>query len=92
MRFLIDAQLPRTLAVYLQSAEYDAIYTLDLPDANASSDAIIIQMAAIETRIVITKDGDFVDSFLLCRLLSSQQIARKTPVHNDRQHYKPSSS
>ncbi len=31
MKFIIDAQLPRRLAHFLQNLGYDAIHTLDLP-------------------------------------------------------------
>jgi predicted nuclease of predicted toxin-antitoxin system len=31
MKFIIDAQLPRRLARFLQGLGYDAIHTLDLP-------------------------------------------------------------
>lgn len=32
MKFLIDAQLPRRLAIFMQELGYDAIHTLDLPN------------------------------------------------------------
>jgi predicted nuclease of predicted toxin-antitoxin system len=65
MKFLIDAQLPRRLAHQLSSAGYDAIHTLDLPNGNRTSDADIIGIADQEGRIVVTKDDDFVNSFLV---------------------------
>lgn len=67
MRFLVDAHLPKRLARLLQQLGHDAIHTLDLPDQNRSSDETLIQIAVAEARIVITKDSDFVDSFLLVR-------------------------
>lgn len=67
MRFLVDAHLPKRLARLLQQLGHDALHTLDLPDQNRSSDETLIQVAAAEARIVITKDSDFVDSFLLVR-------------------------
>jgi predicted nuclease of predicted toxin-antitoxin system len=65
MNFLVDAHLPRRFVFYLRQVGHDAIHTLDLPNANRTSDADIIQMAIQEQRIVITKDADFVDSHLL---------------------------
>lgn len=65
MKFLVDAQLPRRLALAIKAAEHDAIHTLDLPDANRSKDAQINDVSETEKRVVITKDSDFVDSFLL---------------------------
>lgn len=67
MKFLVDAQLPRKLAYILQQEGYDAIHTLDLPQQNRTKDSAIISIADAEQRIVITKDADFVDSFILTR-------------------------
>lgn len=65
MKFLVDAQLPRRLTFALQAAGHDAIHTLDLPNGNATSDAEINAVSERDQRIVITKDADFVNSFLL---------------------------
>jgi predicted nuclease of predicted toxin-antitoxin system len=65
MKFLVDAQLPRRIAVWLCEHGHDALHTLDLPGANRTSDAEIITRADQERRVVITKDADFVDSFTL---------------------------
>ncbi len=65
MKFLVDAQLPRRIAYRLQEAGHDAVHTLDLPEANRTTDAEILNLAAREGRVVVTKDADFVNSFLL---------------------------
>jgi predicted nuclease of predicted toxin-antitoxin system len=65
MKFLIDAHLPKRLAQLLQRLGHDAIHTLDLPGKNRTDDETINQVAINEGRIVVTKDSDFVDSFLL---------------------------
>ncbi len=65
MNFLVDAQLPRRLTNRLREAGHDARHTLDLPHKNRTTDAEIIEMAAREHRAVITKDSDFVNTFLL---------------------------
>lgn len=67
MKFIVDAQLPRRLARLLQQSGYDAIHTLDLPQQNRTKDSAIISTADAEQRIVVTKDADFVDSFILTR-------------------------
>jgi predicted nuclease of predicted toxin-antitoxin system len=67
MKFLVDAQLPRRLVALLREYGHDAIHTLDLPQGNQSTDAFIITVADREDRIVISKDDDFVSSFLLRR-------------------------
>lgn len=65
MNFLIDAQLPRRLSVWLTEVGHDARHTLDLPSGNRTPDSDIIACAMRENRVVATKDGDFVQSFLL---------------------------
>ncbi|HEX9067738.1 MAG TPA: DUF5615 family PIN-like protein [Ktedonobacterales bacterium] len=65
MKFLIDAQLPRRLAAVLRMAGHDALHTLDLPNGNRTTDMEINAISAHEQRVVVTKDADFVNSFLL---------------------------
>lgn len=65
MNFLVDAQLPRRMTVWLTAAGCNAIHTLDLPDANRTTDEQTNDVADREQRVVITKDADFVDSHLL---------------------------
>lgn len=49
----------------MRVAGHDTIHTLDLPDANRTTDAEINELSTRDLRVVITKDTDFVDSFLL---------------------------
>jgi predicted nuclease of predicted toxin-antitoxin system len=65
MRFLVDAQLPRRVVVWLTAAGCDAIHTLDLADGNRSTDRAVTDQADQEQRVVITKDADFVDAHIL---------------------------
>jgi len=67
VNFLVDAQLPRRLALRLQLAGHDACHTLDLPEGNRTNDQEIVATADREERVVITKDADFVNSFLVAR-------------------------
>ncbi len=67
MKFLIDAQLPRRLALQLCGLGHDAIHTLDLPTGNRTSDQELIELATRDDRVAVTKDRDFVDSFILRR-------------------------
>jgi len=69
MKCLVDAQLPRRFCGWLRERGHDALHTLDLELGNQTPDCDIILMADREGRIVVTKDDDFVQSFLL----------RKTP-------------
>ncbi|MDJ0549122.1 MAG: DUF5615 family PIN-like protein, partial [Microcystis sp. M49637_WE12] len=65
MNFLVDAQLPVRLARFLQAAGHGTIHTKDLPQQNATTDAEINALSIQQNRIVITKDTDFLDSFLI---------------------------
>lgn len=67
MKLLIDAQLPRRLAHQLRAAGFEAIHTLDLPDGNRTTDQTLITFSLTEQCVVVTKDSDFVESFLLRR-------------------------
>jgi predicted nuclease of predicted toxin-antitoxin system len=67
MKFLVDAHLPRRLARQLQAAGYDALHTLDMPNGNRTDDVEINDASVAEQRVVVTKDSDFVDSFVLHR-------------------------
>ncbi len=65
MRFLVDAQLPKSLSAWLRTNGHDSIHTLELPQRNATADESIIQVAKDESRIVISKDSDFFETFLV---------------------------
>lgn len=67
MKFLVDAQLPRRLARLLREAGHDSIHTLDLPLGNRTTDALINDLSTREHFVVVTKDADFVNSFILHR-------------------------
>lgn len=65
MKFLVDAQLPRRFANWLNEAGHDALHTLDLPKKNRTSDNDLVARAMREGRIVVSKDADFVQSYLV---------------------------
>jgi len=67
MNFLIDAHLPRRLALRFREAGHNAVHTLDLPRKNRTTDEEIQEISARERRVVVTKDADFVNSFLTVR-------------------------
>src|SRR5918998_3934680 len=67
MKFLIDAQLPRRLAIQLTHAGFGVTHTLDLPQGNRTTDQELINLSIAEQSVVVTKDSDFVESFLLRR-------------------------
>lgn len=59
MKFLVDAQLPPSLALWLREAGYDslAVREVDLRDAD---DGEIWRHARMQGRNILTKDEDFV--------------------------------
>lgn len=63
MKFIVDAQLPRLLAKFLCDKGHDAVHTFELPDGNDTTDSGINRISLSEGRVVISKDGDFYDSF-----------------------------
>ena len=65
MKFLIDAQLPRRLAHQLRAAGFETTHTLDLPLGNRTTDQALIIFSLTHRSVVVTKDSDFVESFLL---------------------------
>jgi len=65
MKFIIDAQLPLSLKKWLNEQNIDAIHTDDLPQKHKTSDKEIIRIAGIEDRIIITKDSDFYQYYLI---------------------------
>lgn len=65
MKFLIDAQLPPSLKQLFIAKGYDCLHTLDLEQKNETPDKIVNFISLTQQRVVITKDSDFYDSFLL---------------------------
>ena len=65
MKFIVDAQLPKSLSDLLKEHGLDSLHTLELPQENKTSDGEIIPLANEEERIVISKDTDFLESFLV---------------------------
>ena len=65
MKFIVDAQLPRKLAFFLRDKGFEAIHTLDMPNGNRTKDKEIIELSLKEYFVVITKDMDFYDVYLL---------------------------
>ena len=63
MKFIVDAQLPKTLAYSLRDKGFDVIHTSELPDGNDTTDDEINRLSLSENRIVISKDADFYDRF-----------------------------
>jgi len=65
VKFIVDAQLPKSLSDYLNGKGYDSIHTIELPKKNNTKDSQITQISLQEKRIVVSKDIDFLESFLV---------------------------
>ena len=65
MKFIVDAQLPKSLSDFLKWKGFDSIHTLELDGKNKTKDNQIIQIAIEQERVVISKDIDFLESFLI---------------------------
>jgi predicted nuclease of predicted toxin-antitoxin system len=65
MKFLVDAQLPYLLTIWLREKGFQSIHTDDLTAKDETEDREIRFFADSENYIVITKDSDFLDSYLL---------------------------
>jgi predicted nuclease of predicted toxin-antitoxin system len=65
VKFIVDAQLPKSLSDFLNKNGYDSMHTLDLPYKNKTKDYQIAKKANEEQRVVISKDIDFLESFIV---------------------------
>lgn len=64
MNFLVDAQLPPALARWITSQGHRAVHVFDL-GFHIAADPVIWQRAEGDESVIITKDEDFVDRWLL---------------------------
>ena len=65
LRFIVDTQLPPSLSDFLRKKDFDATHVVDYPLGALTTDDEIISIAIKENRIVISKDFDFFDYYLL---------------------------
>ena len=64
MKFYIDAHLPSSLKEVFTELGHEAVHTTDLIEGNKTQDQDIISLAG-DSGIVISKDEDFYQSYLL---------------------------
>jgi len=65
IRFLVDTQLPPSLAEFFRRRGLNATHITDYPLGALTSDREIISISTEEKRIVISKDMDFFDHYIL---------------------------
>ena len=83
IKFIVDAQLPYSLALLLKEKGFDVVHTDNLPNKERTTDNEIRKLADEQGRIVITKDNDFFDSYIIGKsplrlfLISTGNIVNK---------------
>jgi predicted nuclease of predicted toxin-antitoxin system len=82
LKFIVDTQLPPQLARLLASLGFDAVHTTFYPAGHLLSDVEIVQIAISENRIVVTKDSDFLDHFLLRGIPPPVLLLQFGNIHN----------
>jgi predicted nuclease of predicted toxin-antitoxin system len=65
LKFLIDTQLPPKLSRFFRDKGFNAIHTTHFENGHLFQDFQIIDISIKEQRIIITKDSDFFDNFIL---------------------------
>ncbi len=64
-RFIVDTQLPPKLSLFLKKKGFESVHTTHFPNGHLLQDAEIIEIAKKESRIIISKDSDFLDYFII---------------------------
>ena len=83
VKFVVDAQLPRRLALWLRQRGHDAIHTLDLAQQNQTPDPLLLALADKDGRVLITKDTDFEVAYQLGHGPSRLLLIATGNLHND---------
>ena len=65
IKFLIDTQLPPLLARYLRNKNHDAKHSTYFLNGHLFQDAELIKKALEHDLIIVTKDIDFLDHYVL---------------------------
>lgn len=65
MKFLIDTQLPPKLSHFFSYRKIDSKHTQDYENGIFMDDATIVEIAIKEKRIIVTKDIDFFNNYIL---------------------------
>lgn len=65
LRFIVDTQLPPSLTAKLIEWGFDAIHTTSFDNRDLLSDSNIRKIAIEQNRIIITKDTDFWEYYLV---------------------------
>jgi predicted nuclease of predicted toxin-antitoxin system len=64
-RFLVDTQLPLSLVGFFEQRGFNASHIINYPAKEFTPDSEVIAIAVAESRIIVSKDRDFFDYFLI---------------------------
>jgi predicted nuclease of predicted toxin-antitoxin system len=84
VKFLVDAQLPKSLSDLLKLEGHDCVHTIDLPNANDTQDNEILKISLEEKRIVVSKDADFLESFLVNKTPEKLILIKTGNIKNEK--------
>jgi predicted nuclease of predicted toxin-antitoxin system len=65
LRFIVDTQLPLSLCKLLRANGHDVLHTYECEDKEYTTDRRIREIAVQEERIIVTKDTDFHDYYIV---------------------------
>ncbi len=65
MRFIVDEQLPQSLADWISENGHEAVRIAVLEDGTQVTDTEIAKKSMTEKSVVISKDSDFLQRFLI---------------------------
>jgi len=68
LKYLVDVQLPKVLDTYLNYIGLDSTHVLNFDLTGKTTDNKICKIANTENRIVVTKDLDFLDTYMLNKM------------------------
>lgn len=65
LKFIIDTQLPPSLTKLFNKYSLEAIHTTSFHDGHLLNDVEIIKIALSQNRIIVSKDKDFFENFII---------------------------
>ena len=65
MNFLVDEQLPKILADWLSEKGHDTVHVSALLTNTKILDGYLCELSMAESRVVISKDSDFFNTYLI---------------------------
>ena len=67
MKFIIDEQLPGSLARFFREKGHDVVHVNTLRSGLHMPDEVVSEISMRENRVVISKDSDFLNRFVVRR-------------------------